>query len=79
MSGLSFWEQMERAKDVLVAAKRDYAQVFLLAKIPKRRGEVISDGMAHQIAIEETRGALAAAEADFDIYKAMAYTHKEDL
>lgn len=77
MIGLSFWEQMERAKDALVAARIEYAQAFLLAKISKRRGDAISDGMAHQIAVEETKGALAAAEADFDIYKAMAY-HQEE-
>jgi predicted transcriptional regulator len=73
MSGLSFWEQMEGAKRALVAAKIEYAHQFLRAKIRKD----VSDGMAHQIAIEETHAALAEAEADFDIYKAMAY-HQEE-
>lgn len=74
MSGLTFWERMDLAKDRMVQAKIEYAQAFLRAKIRKDT----SDGMAHQIAVEETRGALAAAEADFDIYKAMAYTYTED-
>jgi len=62
---LAEWRRLSKA---LTAAKVAYAQAYLQAKIRKE-----SDGTAHQIAIEETRGETTQLESDIDIIKAMYY------
>jgi hypothetical protein len=61
------------AKDLGDAQVR-YAQAFLRAKIRKD----VSDGMAHQIAIEETAAATTYLQAELDIVKARWYGRKEN-
>lgn len=59
-------QEMYEAAQVLAGARVRYAQRFMLAK---GRGKDVTDGFAHQAAIEDTGDDITLRQAEYDIAK----------